>query len=69
MNAKLLTCGIVLSLVALCGCVPRQLTVTCVMPPLPPELNTDPPPVGWFTQELGRILDQGSTPSPDAPTN
>lgn len=71
MNVRSRVFAIVLSGFALSGCVPRNLTVTCVMPPLPAELDKDPPPPGWFTQELDRIVTSGqnSTDSPAVPTN
>ena len=69
MNVRLRICGIVLSAFGASACVPTPVQVTCVFPPLPAELDKDPPPPGWFSRELDRILDQTSTPSPAAPTN
>lgn len=68
MNASLRACAIALC-VALSGCAARPVVVECRFPPLPAELDRDPPPPGWFSLELGRILDRSYSTSPAEPTN
>ena len=65
MNRNLLLLGITLS--GLFGCAPLQ--ITCKVPMPPEELVKEPPPPGWFQDQLDKILDRVSTHSPDERMN